>query len=230
MNAALILAGGTGERLSEIGIPKQYYIIGKPVIIYSLLAFQECENISIISITASPNWQPEIKRWIEEYGISKFKSFALPGPTRQHSVFNGLTALCEIMNDNDFVIIHDAARPFVTKQDISRVIQASAGFDGATPVININDTVYQSKDKKQITALLNRDELFAGQTPECYNFGKYLLAHKRLSDEDIGNIRGSSEVAFNSGMNIGLCEGNIDNFKITTMRDLEYSKYRMGSI
>jgi 2-C-methyl-D-erythritol 4-phosphate cytidylyltransferase len=134
------------------------------------------------------------------------------------------------MNYNDLVIIHDAARPFVTKQDIKILIEASAGFDGVTPVIKINDTVYQSKDKRQITALLNRDELFAGQTPECYNFGKYLLAHKQLSDEDIGNIRGSSEVAFISGMNIGLCEGNIDNFKISTMQDLEYFKYRLALI
>jgi len=228
MNAALILAGGTGERLNEIGIPKQYYSADKPVIVYSLLVFQKCEAVSVISITASSEWQPKIEEWVNEYGISKFKTFALPGRTRQHSVYNGLIALSNLLNGSDLVIIHDAARPFVTEQDINKLIESSSGFDGATPFIKINDTVYQSKDKKQITALLNRDELFAGQTPECYNFGKYLLAHNRLSDEEIGDIRGSSEIAFKAGMNVCLCEGNINNFKISTMQDLEYFKYRLG--
>jgi len=123
------------------------------------------------------------------------------------------------------VVVHDAARPLVTELDIHNCVKSANGYDGATPVVEIADTVYVSTDGVRISALLSRDELLAGQTPECYGYGKYLAAHQRLSDEEIVSIRGSSEIAFKSGMNVRLYEGNPNNFKITTAVDLEYFKY-----
>jgi len=76
-----------------------------------------------------------------------------------------------------------------------------------------------------ITALLNRDELLAGQTPECYNYVKYLKAHKATSDAELADIRGSSQMAAKAGMKIHLYKGNPQNFKITTIVDFEYAKY-----
>jgi 2-C-methyl-D-erythritol 4-phosphate cytidylyltransferase len=113
------------------------------------------------------------------------------------------------------VVIHDAARPLVTAEDIERCLDAMEGYDGATPALPVSDTVYQSEDGRVISSLLNRDWLYAGQTPECYDFEKYLKAHGPLNGPELARIRGGSEIAFMSGMSIALCEGNPMNFKVT---------------
>jgi 2-C-methyl-D-erythritol 4-phosphate cytidylyltransferase len=225
MNVAVILAGGLSERTSEIGKPKQFVeVSGKPLITYSLTAFQECNDISAILIVTPDEWISQITDWVSRYGISKFKCFAKPGRTRQHSIYNALIVLEKDLSKNDVVVIHDAARPCVQVQDIENCVVSSKDYDGATPAIPVNDTIYQSKNGVVIDSLLNRDELYAGQTPECYNFGKYIAAHRALSDEDIANIRGSSEIAFKSEMNVRLYKGNPMNFKISNMGDFEYFK------
>ena len=224
MTSGIILAGGSSERLSELGKPKQFVeVAGIPLIMYCLRTFEHCTGIDALVIVAPENWYEQLYNWLSDFGINKLKTFALPGRTRQHSIYNGLLAL-QSLNPTR-VVIHDAARPLVKEQDIRNTIHSSEGYDGASPVMPLKETVYQSLNGTIITALLNRDELFAGQTPECYDFAKYLEAHKSLSDTELGIIRGSSEIAFKAGMIIHLHKGNVLNFKITTAADMEYFKY-----
>ena len=224
MIGALVLSGGDGTRLANIGIQKQYYkISGVPIIIRTLVAFQECIDIETIVIVAQPIWYRQIGLWLDKHKIFKFSNFASAGHTRQHSIYNGLLKLEQYSIKH--VIVHDAVRPFVTVNDIKSCINAAIGYDGATPVLCINDTVYNSKDGRHIDSLLNRDELFAGQTPEIYDYTLYLDANKNYLDKDHSYIHGSSEMAFKSGMSIRLYNGNENNFKITTASDLKYAEY-----
>jgi 2-C-methyl-D-erythritol 4-phosphate cytidylyltransferase len=212
--AAIIPAGGSGERLPELGMPKQFYEIGgKPLIGHAAAAFENCVDIDVIVFVVSEIWRDKIP------GIGKFRKFAEPGKTRQHSIYNGMLALKDVLHDDDVVVIHDAARPLVTELDISRCISAVGGYDGATPYLLMQETVYGSANGETITASLNRDELRVGQTPEAYLYGKYLAAHE---DIDLSNVRGSSELAFHAGMRICLYPGNRRNIKITTKEDMEY--------
>jgi 2-C-methyl-D-erythritol 4-phosphate cytidylyltransferase len=228
VNAGLVLAGGVGTRLTS-GIPKQFIeVAGKPLIMYCLMSFERCADISFIEIVAAEAWRDRISEWIEYGRIRKFRQFAAPGPTRAHSVRNGLLALSGELGAEDTIVIHDAARPLVTEADISRCVKASVGRDGATPVVRPRDTVYRSADGERISALLNRDELFAGQTPECYNFTKYLAAHRAPAEGEPARATGGSEIAFRSGMDIRLYEGNERNIKVTTEADLMYVKYLLG--
>jgi len=211
VNAGLILAGGNGSRLLGYDKPKQFIeVCGKPLIRYCLRAFERCSDITCICIVAADEWRGILGN---DY------IFAEPGKSRQHSVYNGLLALGRINPEN--VIIHDAARPLVTASNISALIRSANNYDGATPALPVTDTIYLSGDGKTITQALNRDELFAGQTPECYNYEKYINIHWKLSCEELANIRGSSEIAFKYNMKIAVCEGSPDNFKITTKADLE---------
>lgn len=212
MNAGLILAGGKGQRVISNGTPKQFIEVGgKMVISYCLKTFEECRDIDMICVVAQDQWHTRIGDYI----------FAEAGVSRQHSIFNGLKAL-EPYTPR-YVVIHDAARPLVTADDISGCIRASAGYDGATPALPVNETVYRSFNGKTIASTLNRDELFIGQTPECYDFGPYLAAHETYADM-LANFRGSSEIAVNAGMKIALAKGSRDNFKITHDADLERFK------
>jgi 2-C-methyl-D-erythritol 4-phosphate cytidylyltransferase len=213
MNAGLILAGGVGARLTS-GIPKQFIEVGgKPLINYTLRVFGNCAGIAMICVVIAKKY---------ENLLNGDYLCAAPGKSRQHSIYNGLSALRKY--SPKYIIIHDAVRPLVTESDIMGCIGAARDYDGATPVLPMSDTIYSSADGKTITSLLNRDELFAGQTPECYDFEKYFSAHKNLTDEELGNIRGSSELAVKSGMGIALCNGRPDNFKITANADLERFK------
>ncbi|MDR3296206.1 MAG: 2-C-methyl-D-erythritol 4-phosphate cytidylyltransferase [Clostridiales Family XIII bacterium] len=211
VNAGLILSGGKGERLAS-DIPKQYIEIGGKLIInYALKAFENCAGIDIICVVVAAEYRSLL------HGECEYV-FAEPGETRQRSIWNGLEALRA--HAPEYVIIHDAARPNVTAGDVTGVIGAAENYDGATPALAVTDTVYLSVDGKTITKTLHRDALFAGQTPECYDFEKYRAAHVRFADR-LDTFRGSSEIAVAAGMRIALAKGRPGNFKITADTDLE---------
>ena len=220
MNTAIILAGGIGTRVGN-SMPKQFIsVAGKPIIGYCLDTFNNHIDIDKIVIVANDCWHDLIKEYVENNSINKFFCFAQPGKTRQHSLFNGLVSAEQCTGDNDIVIIHDAARPLVSNELISECIQGAKEKDGAIPVIPVADTIYVSKQGKSIDGLLNRDELFAGQAPESFVFGKYLKIHREVSDEEISLCAGSSVIAVNHAMQIKLVKGDSMNFKITTKEDL----------
>jgi 2-C-methyl-D-erythritol 4-phosphate cytidylyltransferase len=211
MNAGLILAGGKGERLAGYDTPKQFIEVGgTALILYCLQAFEQCPDIALVCVVID-----EDRRGV----LSGDYVCAAPGKSRQHSSYSGLLALKRYNPAR--VVIHDAARPLVTASDITDLIMAADIFDGATPVLAVTDTIYRSVDGKTIGETPDRDGLFAGQTPECYDFKKYLAAHEKLTDDELSKIRGSSELAARFGMKIALAKGNPDNFKVTTKADLE---------
>lgn len=221
MNHALILAGGTGSRMNTLTIPKQYLLVNeKPVITYCLTTFNKNANIDTITIVADDYWYDFNKKWITQTNITKFKAFAKPGSTRQHSIYNGLLTIKDFADPDDTVIIHDAARPFVSDLIINSCIEATEEADGALPVIPVKDTIYKSSTGTTVTGLLNRDELYAGQAPESFLFQKYLAIHEHLSITEINQIKGSSELAIKYGMNIKLVKGDERNYKLTTLEDL----------
>lgn len=226
MIMAIVLAGGAGTRIGG-DIPKQYLIVeGKPIIGFCLETLQENSNIDQILIVCSEEWQDFIQEWIEKLHIMKFCSFAESGESRQHSIYRGLLeAKTEGLLDSDLILIHDAARPMLNHKIINECIEAAKEADGAMPVITVKDTIYCSRDGKNISRVLNRDELFAGQAPECFRFGKYFNINHNLSKEKLNMVRGSSEIAHQNGMHIRLIEGDESNYKITTLDDL--AKFKM---
>ncbi len=221
MNIAIILAGGVGSRMKEIDRPKQYIEVkGRPIINYCLRTFEHHKEIDEIYIVADVSWQDYITEWVEKDNITKFCGFAPAGKSRQHSIYNGLIACGKSAKKDSIVVIHDAARPFVTAEIIDECIAGAKEMDGAMPVITVKDTVYCSKDGKSIASLLERSELFAGQAPESFRYEKYRSIHDKATDEELLNTRGSSEIAYKNGMEIRLFPGAERNFKITTMEDL----------
>lgn len=217
MNIAIVLSGGTGTRLGT-EVPKQYLRVNhKTIISYCLDVLENCEEIDAIQIVADESWHEVIL----ESNMNKFKGFSKPGANRQLSIFSGLEDVKKLAAKDDVVIIHDAARPCVSEKMFLDLIDVCKEHDGALPVLPMKDTVYMSEDGKGITSLLNRSQVFAGQAPEAFCFGKYYEANERLLPDDILKINGSTEPAIMAGMDIAMIPGDEKNFKITTLQDLE---------
>ena len=222
MNTAIILAGGVGSRMASANLPKQFLLVNeRPIFTYCLTTFEQHEDIDKIVICVAETWRNYVDEWLTKLKITKAGTYADPGRTRQHSIYNGLKAASEFCGEEDAVIIHDAVRPLVSAKIISDCMLGAREEDGALPVITVKDTIYQSRDGKTIEKLLNRNELFAGQAPESFNFGQYYKIHNTVTDEEIGSTAGSSEIAFKHGMSIRLVNGSESNFKITTNEDLD---------
>lgn len=227
MNYAVILSGGVGNRLG-LDMPKQYYEVGgRPVIQYVLETIENHELIDGYVIVASKEWRDfliecikKIHNTVPSYS-KKCLGFAEPGENRQLSVYHGLLALKNVAKAEDLVLIQDAARANTSNELISRCLMLGDEEDGAMPVLPMKDTVYLSRDGRQVDELLKREQIFAGQAPESFRFGKYLKANEALLPEKILSINGSTEPAVKAGMKISMIDGEEANFKITTKADLE---------
>jgi 2-C-methyl-D-erythritol 4-phosphate cytidylyltransferase len=221
MNIAIILSGGIGSRMGR-NIPKQYiYIKGKSIIEYSLVKFAEAECIDAIVIAIADEWKTFVKERLPR--TKKQILFSPAGETRQLSIFNALKVCSGLLKTNeDMVIVHDAARPLVSKDLIDKCLSNCQYCDGVLPVIPVKDTIYQSADGKSISSLLPRKELFAGQAPEAFELKPYKEAMDRLSNAEFQGINGSTEPAIIAGMDVVTVPGDKKNFKITTQEDLAH--------
>ena len=222
---ALFLSGGVGSRIGG-EVPKQYLSVsGRPVFSYSLEILLKNEDIEGAFVVADGEWEGEITSAVSAMDVDKNKllGFSLPGASRQLSILNGLRDIASKGYDPDqtYVVIHDAARPLLTESLLSELIKSCGGHDGALPVLPMKDTIYTSSDKKTVTGLLDRDSLFAGQSPEAYKLGRYLMACEALLPKEILGVRGACEPAVLAGMDIVMIPGDEGNFKITTPGDLE---------
>lgn len=221
MNYAVILSGGVGTRMGNPNLPKQYMLAqGKPVLVYTLERFQACPEVDSIVVVANRDWEQDIDTWVKEYGITKFAKRAEPGATRQESLLSGLLA-CESQSEGDIVLVHDAARPLLSVELITRTVEAMPGYDAVLPVLEIRDTVYQSTDGKNVTALADRSTLFCGQSPETFRLQKYLQLNLQASKEELEATRGGCEMAFRNGLKVGILMGEDWNFKLTTPADMD---------
>ncbi len=212
----LIMAAGSGKRFGS-ELPKQYLKLsdGKTIIRRSIEAFY---NIPIIknNIIAVINF--DYKDLYEEATDSLD---ILPpiqgGLERQDSVRNGLQAL-EKYNP-DIVLIHDAARPFVTEDIIYDAINkiTKEGYQAALPVIPIIDTLKLSKNGEYIENTVSREGLYGAQTPQTFVFKEILGLHQRFIGQ---NFTDDTLLFEQAGIKVGLSKGSSDNFKITNQEDL----------
>lgn len=238
MNYAIILSGGIGTRLG-LDLPKQYYkVANKPIIQFVIEMMERCDGIDGYVIVAADEWREFISGVVKsaasdlesdidkcsgehKYGDEgKFLGFANPGENRQLSIYSGLLAFKDIATEDDVVLIQDAARPNTSEKLIYRCLHLTGDADGAMPVLPMKDTVYLSKTGKNVDILLNRSEIFAGQAPEAFRYGKYLKANEVLLPDKILQINGSSEPAVMAGMKVSMIPGEESNLKITTAEDL----------
>ena len=218
MNIALIVAAGTGSRMGK-DVPKQFLLVNnKPVLVYTLEAFNQNEDITTIYVVTSLDYINYVKDLCEKYKLNKVIGVIEGGKTRQESVYNGLKGIKA--HEKDIILIHDAARPLVSQDIIKNNIEACLKYDAVETVIKPSDTIINSLDGRKINNIPSRNELYQTQTPQTFKYGLILKAHEKALKEQLPNVTDDAKLVVSLGKDVHLVEGNKQNFKITTSDDL----------
>ena len=215
--AVIIVAAGLGQRANLAGgpDPKQYRkLAGVPVITRTISAVLALEGVSIVVPVIHPD---HASRYAElDLRDDRFHAPVWGGSTRQASVLEGLRALRD--SQPDYVLIQDAARPFIDAAVVAGVVTALASHDGALPVAAITDTIKRSLGGKTVDGTEDRRTLFAAQTPQGFRFPEILAAHTRASALP-GEFTDDASIAEWAGLSVALTPGSARNIKITLPED-----------
>jgi len=215
MTAAIILAAGKSERMGT-GTDKAFLsLVNKPVVAWSLLAFERCPDIDRIVLVVRKDQLVASKAVVRMFGISKLHAIVAGGTRRQDSVQAGLDA-CDI--DTRFVLIHDGARPCVSPETISEVAKAVRRFGAVTVGRRITDTVKRIVKGSFIERTEDREKLWVVQTPQAFLMKTIRAAYKALGKNEITDDCQAVEL---TGETVKVLESRQPNFKITTVEDLQ---------
>jgi len=226
MNTALIIAGGIGGRMHH-DIPKQFINVNdKPIIIYTLEAFQKHPEIDNILVVCLEGWHDILWAYAKQNNITKLQWVINGGASGQESIRNGVYHLEKICQDNDVVVIHDGIRPLVDDAVLSDVIITCRKYGNAVTSLPYNEQIFIKKDEQTTCQYIPRETLKRVATPQAYRYKKLLWAYKKAFKEKIG-IYGSSytnTMMVDLGETLHFAIGSDKNIKITTQDDLELFK------
>ena len=224
MNIALIIAGGSGKRMGQ-DIPKQFLTVNeKPVIIYTLEAFQEHPLIDEIAVVCLEGWKNVLSAYAHQFNITKLKTIAPGGTNGQDSIRNGLFALEEYCSPDDIVLVHDAIRPLVSKEIISDCIVTTERYGNAITTIPCAEAMIQTEDGIVSSGSYPRDRLKRTQTPQAFRLGKICEVHRRALDKGITNSVASCTLMIEMGEDVYFSSGSEKNIKLTTVEDIDIFK------
>ena len=225
MNIAILTAGGIGSRTHQ-DLPKQFITVdNKPIIIYTLEAFQQHPNIDEIYVACLEGWNLVLEAYAKQFNITKLKKIVIGGSTGQESIYNALKAIHEEHTESDIVVlIHDGNRPMVAQDIITDNIVKQRIYGSAVAVIPTAEVVFVSKEGESSNEALNREELWRTQTPHAYRFEELWNVHCQALKDGIINTAASCSLMQKYGYTTYFSKGSEKNIKITTVEDIEIFK------
>ena len=218
MNIAIVLAGGTGSRMS-LDMPKQFAVVkGKPIMAYTLSVFQNSPLVDSIYLVSHKEYFEQSKSIIEQYNITKVRDIIEGGQTRQESVFNALKQMDA--KDDDIILIHDCARPLVDEQIIKDNIEQCKLHEAVETAVKAVDTTIEVSEE-QFENSLNRDKLYQVQTPQTFKYKLIKEAHENAIKNKLANITDDAQLVAKLGHKVFIVNGKKTNLKVTTDEDLK---------
>lgn len=224
-NIALIIAGGVGARMGQ-DIPKQFInVYDKPVIVYTMEAFQRHPDIDGIEIVCVDDWKGALIAYAKQFGIAKLENVVSGGKNGQDSIRNGLYDIEKRHNsDEDIVLIHDAIRPMVSAEIISDNIKVCRREGNAIAVVPCTAAMLKTYDFRSTTEQVPRDNLKITQTPQAFFISDIVAAHKEALKKGITDSVASCTMYIELGRKLYMSKGSEKNLKLTTVEDLEIFK------
>ena len=187
---------------------------------WSLKVFQDCEQIDSIIVAAAEGELERVREIAEQYHLDKVRTIIQGGATRLESVKQSLSG---IPSATSVVLVHDGARPFVTEQDVSALIQeVRESHQGAILGIPLSDTLHLTGANMMISNTLNRQICWRAQTPQCFPKGVLIAAY--ASYDGVSPVTDDASLVRQVGGNVKILPGSVENIKITDPIDLQIAE------
>ena len=223
-NIAMLIAGGSGNRMHQ-DIPKQFLTVNeRPVIIYTLEAFQNHPEIDVIAVVCIVGWEQVLWAYAKQFNITKLKYVIPGGDSGQASIRNGVFELEKHFSPDDIVLIHDAIRPMVSAEIISDNIRVAQKHGNAITVIPCAEAMMQTEDGIVSVGSYPRNRLKRTQTPQAFRLGKICDLHRRALEKGITNSVASCTLMIEMGEQVYFSSGSEKNIKLTTVEDIDIFK------
>lgn len=226
MNVAIIIAGGIGSRMGQ-EIPKQFINVGeKPVIVYTLEAFQEHPLVDAIEVVCLDGWEQVLRAYARQYKIDKLMWVVKGGASGQESIRNGVYNFEGVLAEDDICIVHDGVRPMLDPEVITDVVRVAKERGNAVTSMPYNEQIFlvDEKDSATTTQYIPRETLRRVSTPQAYRFGlldsKYHEAFEKGVGIDGSNYTNTMMVQL--GVKLNFAAGSDRNIKLTTPENLEF--------
>lgn len=211
-------------------VPKQFIHVNNcPVIVYTMLAFQQHPDITAIAVVCLDGWETVLSSYAHQYNVTKLRWIFSGGKNGQESIYNGIYGLKDNgVEDDDLVLIHDAVRPLISQSIISSNIAVCKRYGYAVTGIQCREAVLESEDGFCATTSIPRDKLIRTQTPQTFRLENILNAHEKAKLKGIVNsVSSCTLLAELGGYEMHIVPGEERNIKITTAEDLEIFKVLM---
>lgn len=217
----IIPSAGTGNRFGS-KIPKQYIKVkGKEILAYSINVFERCKLISGIVISSDLLYFRKIQKIIKHNKFQKIIGIVQGGKTRQDSVINAFEFIdCE---DDDIIIVHDAARPNLNSDLLQKVIKSAEKYGACVLGTKISDTVSKTDNKEFIKQIVPRENLYALQTPQAAKYKLLKAAYNKVKKTKFIGTDETSVLKY-SNISVKIVEGDESNIKITNKFDFKKFK------
>lgn len=223
-NIGLIIAGGSGNRMHQ-DIPKQFITVNeRPVIVYTLEAFEKHPEIDAIAVVCIEGWDQVLWAYAMQFNITKLKYVVIGGENGQDSIRNGVMELEKHFAANDLVLIHDAIRPMVSAEIISDNIRVAREYGNAIAVIPCAEAMLQTEDGTVSVGAYPRDHLKRTQTPQAFRIGEICNLHRKALEAGITNSIASCTLKIEMGEQVYFSAGSEKNIKLTTVEDIDIFK------
>jgi len=209
----IVVAAGKSSRFGKKNNKIFENLKGKPILYYSLKAFDENTKIDEIILTINPLEEKKIKELLLTFNLQKQPIIVYGGDTRKQSVYNSLT-----IASGEIVIIQDGARPMITEKYINGCLEEMKSFNGVAIAVKSKDTIKITSEDGVVESTTQRKNTWIIQTPQCFDKEILLKAHEKYSNSE--DITDDCVLLELEGIDVKLIEGEYSNLKVTTKEDL----------
>ena len=226
----MIIAGGVGTRMGQ-DIPKQFLnVYDKPVIVYTMEAFQKHPEINAIEVVCLDGWHDVLRAYAKQFGIAKLENIVSGGLNGQESIRKGLYDIQKRYHDSeDIVLIHDAIRPMVSQEIITNNIKTCREKGNAITVVPCTAAMLKTFDGIESQEQVPRDNLKITQTPQTFFINEICKSHEEALTRGITASVASCTMYVELGRKLFLASGSEKNIKLTTTEDIEIFKALLKS-
>lgn len=217
---AVILAGGVGRRMGA-ALPKQFMIVKEyPVIIHTIINFQKNDQIDGILIVCVKDWIAYLQNMISKFQMTKVQWIIEGGDTVHDSTRNAVFFLRTVLEDDDYVIIHDAARPILPQSAILTMLDTAHREGNASLAIPCHETIIYTDDQVSGIKQLDRNKTMRVQTPQAYRYSMLRELYEMAERDNIHDVVYADLLAIHYGKRVFFSKGFTNNIKVTNQEDI----------